>query len=277
MALFKGLRQKPKEDCLPVTERPSIKRQLGYYVANLQGIGARERQEDSFTVAGAFDVAAIREKGLLFAVCDGMGGMKDGKLASETAIQSLRQSFAEMNRDSDLAAQLKESVFLASSRVEAQIGGDGGSTAVIGILYQERLFYASVGDSYLYLLRDGRLLKLNTEHNVCHQKYLEAIRDGDLDPAPLREIPEAAALTQFLGMTGFHDVDGSVRPLPMQEGDVLLACSDGVGGVLHPQEIAKALQGGSVEQMCRTLEEGLVLHNKPNQDNYTAIVVKCVL
>lgn len=277
MALFKGGRKRPKQECLPITERPSVKRRLGYYVANLQGIGARERQEDSFTVAGAFDVAMIREKGLLFAVCDGMGGMKDGKLASETAIQSLRQSFTEMDRDQDLAAQLKESIFLASSRVEAQIGGAGGSTAVAGILYREGLYYASVGDSYLYLLRGGRLLKLNTEHNVCHQKYLEAIRNGDPDPAPLRETPEAAALTGFLGMTGLEETDCSVRPLPMQEGDVLLACSDGVGGVLSPQEIADALLQEGVEEMCRALEEGLVLHNKPNQDNYTAIVVKCML
>ena len=239
MALFKGGRKRPKQECLPITERPSVKRRLGYYVANLQGIGARERQEDSFTVAGAFDVAMIREKGLLFAVCDGMGGMKDGK--------------------------------------EAQIGGAGGSTAVAGILYREGLYYASVGDSYLYLLRGGRLLKLNTEHNVCHQKYLEAIRNGDLDPAPLRETPEAAALTGFLGMTGLEETDCSVRPLPMQEGDVLLACSDGVGGVLSPQEIADALLQEGVEEMCRALEEGLVLHNKPNQDNYTAIVVKCML
>ena len=276
MAFLKFAQQKIEKKFRPAKREPA-EESAGCQVANLQGLGARAWQEDSFTVANAFNAAAAREKGLFFAVCDGMGGMQDGRLASETAIQSLRQSFQAMDRSQDLAQQLEQSVLQASSQVEARIGGGGGSTAVVGILYQGSLYYASVGDSFLYLLRDGVLLKLNAEHNLLHQKYLEAIRDGDLDPAPLREIPEAAALTQFLGMTGFHDVDGSVRPLPMQEGDVLLACSDGVGGVLHPQEIAKALQGGSVEQMCRTLEEGLVLHNKPNQDNYTAIVVKCVL
>ena len=70
-----------------------VKRLLSYQVANLQGVGARARQEDSFTVANAFDVTEIKEKGLLFVVCDGMGGMKDGKVASETAIASIRNSF----------------------------------------------------------------------------------------------------------------------------------------------------------------------------------------
>ena len=72
---------------------------LGYRVANLQGVGARTRQEDSFTVANAFDVVKIRDEGLLFAVFDGMGGMKDGKLASETAVSSMRDSFKAMDRE----------------------------------------------------------------------------------------------------------------------------------------------------------------------------------
>ena len=252
-------------------------RQLSYYIANLQGIGLRERQEDSFTVANAFDAAMIRKKGLLFAVCDGMGGMKDGRLASETAVGSLRQSFLEMDRKRDMAVQLKQSIFRASSQVEALLGGDGGSTAVIGILYQGGLYYASVGDSYLYLLREGKLLRLNTEHNLCHQRYLKSIREGEMDPLPIRNIPEAAALTEFLGMTGLDEVDCSVRPLPMKKGDILLACSDGVGGVLSPEEVSEALQKAGVEEMCSDLEARIISHNNENQDNYTAIVVKCVI
>lgn len=245
-----------------------------YLVANLQGLGAREGQEDAFTVANAFDADLAREKGLFFAVCDGMGGMRDGKLASGTAIQSLRQSFLDLDRSCDLAPQLEQSVLQASAEVKAQIGGDGGSTAVIGIVYQGGLYYASVGDSFLYLLRDGSLLRLNSEQTLRRQKYLEAIRDGDVDPLPLRERPDGAALTRFLGMVGLDEAECSVTPLPLEEGDVLLACSDGVGGVLSPAEIAQALQKPTPEEMCAELEELLVAHSEPNQDNYTAIVVK---
>lgn len=277
MAFFRPGNREKDTKILPITKREPVRRQLSYAIANLQGIGARSGQEDSFTVANAFDVARIREEGMFFAVCDGMGGMKDGKLASETAVRCLRQSFLEMDRGSDMAAQLKGSVFQASSQVETLIGGDGGSTVVAGILYQGGLSYASVGDSYLYLLRDGVLLKLNVEHNLCHDRYLEAIREGDMAPISPSDIPEGEALTAFLGMVGLAEVDCSVRPLPLQEGDVLLACSDGVGGVLAPEEVLGALQEESVEAMCARLEAGIVAHARPHQDNYTAVVVKCVL
>ncbi|MDE6839742.1 MAG: serine/threonine-protein phosphatase [Oscillospiraceae bacterium] len=276
MSFLKIAQQKIGKRFLPAETERSEGERPGYRVANLQGLGARTGQEDSFTVAGAFDAAMVQEKGLFFAVCDGMGGMKDGRLASETAIQSLRQSFQAMDRSQDLAPQLKQSVYQASAQVEARIWGEGGSTVVMGILYQDRLYYASVGDSFLYLLREGNLLRLNAEQNLLHQKYLESIQEGSMDPLPLQDLPNGAALTGFLGMPGLDEVDCSVLPLPIDGGDVLLACSDGVGGVLSPEEIAEALQMPTAEEMCASLEARIVSYNRPHQDNYTAIVIKCV-
>ena len=63
----------------------------------------------------------------------------------------------------------------------------------------------------------------------------------------------------------------------MKKGDILLACSDGVGGVLSPEEVSEALQKAGVEEMCSDLEARIISHNNENQDNYTAIVVKCVI
>lgn len=276
MSFLKIAQQKIGKRFLPAETEQSEGERPGYRVANLQGLGARTGQEDSFTVAGAFDAAMVQEKGLFFAVCDGMGGMKDGRLASETAIQSLRQSFQAMDRSQDLAPQLKQSVYQASAQVEARVWGEGGSTVVMGILYQDRLYYASVGDSFLYLLREGNLLRLNAEQNLLHQKYLESVQEGSMDPLPLQDLPNGAALTGFLGMPGLDEVDCSVLPLPIDVGDVLLACSDGVGGVLSPEEIAEALQMPTAEEMCASLEARIVSYNRPHQDNYTAIVIKCV-
>lgn len=271
MVIGMSLFQKKKEN-----RRPEVKRLLTYQVANLQEVGARNRQEDSFTFVNAFDVTEIKENGLLFVVCDGMGGMKDGKVASETAITSIRRSFNEMNRDADLAEQLKNSVYLAADEVEKRLEGDGGSTIVAGILFQEKLYYASVGDSFLYLKRGNQLYRLNREHNLCAQTYLESIRSGDIDPKAGRECPEAAALTQFLGMTGLSDVDCSVRPLPVKDGDVFLACSDGIGGVLKEEELLCALSLHSSQAMCQQIKQGIIAHAKKNQDNFTALVIKCL-
>lgn len=264
-----------KKENGPIVSRPRVERLLTYQVANLQELGAREWQEDSFATANAFDVTEIRDKGLLFVVCDGMGGMKGGKLASETAVASIRQSFADMDRNADLAKQLRASVYLAADEVGKCLEGNGGSTLVAGILFQEKLYYASVGDSFLFLKRGEQLYRLNREHNLCCQTYLESIRSGNMDPRAGRECGEAMALTQFLGMTGMDDVDCSVRPLPIRDGDVILACSDGIGGVLEEAELLGALSLHSAQAMCQQMKQQIIAHGKKNQDNYTAMVVKC--
>lgn len=255
------------------TVSPETGSRMRYQVENIQGVGARTEQEDSFTLVNALDEQLYNDYGLMFAVCDGMGGMKDGKIASETAINSFRLFFAKMDRSGKIAAQLKESVFAASNEVESLLGGDGGSTVVIGIIFHEQLYFASVGDSYLYLKRGGRLYRLNVEHNICHQKYRENIRNGAFEPKECREDPEAAALTQFLGMTGLSEIDCSVRPMFLKKGDILLACSDGVGGVLDEQELIDILN--SSDNICRQIEQHILEHVKPNQDNYTALIIKC--
>lgn len=248
---------------------------LGYRVANMQGIGSRERQEDSYALANASDADKIAEEGLLFAVFDGMGGMRDGKLAGETAAASIQEAFRELDRDGDLVGQLKKAFYTASGEVKKKTDGKGGSTAVVGIIYREKLYFASVGDSFLYLRRDGELCRLNTEHNVCHEEYLSGIRKGEIDPEACRSVTEAGALTQFLGREDMDEVDICLRPLHLKKGDVLLACSDGLGGVLNEEEIMNSLSFKSERAMRQQLTQYLTLHENPAQDNYTAVIVKC--
>lgn len=267
MALFKKRKTS-------VTISPETPVGLRYLIENVQGVGARGRQEDSFTLVNALDEQLANNYGLMFAVCDGMGGMKDGKLASETAIQSLRQSFSEMDRREKISEQLKDSIFAASEEVERLLDGYGGSTVVMGIILHEQLYFASVGDSYFYLKRDGKLYRLNREHNICHERYLEDIRNGNFDPKACKEDHEAQTLSQFLGMTGFSEVDCSVRPMFLREGDILLACSDGVGGVLDEKELLNILNGS--EGMCRQIEQHIIDHARPHQDNYTAVIISCI-
>ncbi|MCQ2521730.1 MAG: protein phosphatase 2C domain-containing protein [Lachnospiraceae bacterium] len=251
--------------------------QQSYHIASVQGIGTRARQEDSFAYVNDHNVKVSKEKGLLFVVCDGMGGMRDGKVASETAITYIVKNFENMNVSKNIAAQLKQSVYESSAEVEKLLEGQGGSTAVTCMIYDDGLYYASVGDSFLFLKRGEDLFQLNTEHNLRNQMYDEAIMDGELDPEPARVHPDTAALTQFLGYAGLSEIDGSVRPMKLHEGDVLLACSDGVGGVLSEEEIKAVLSYPQPEMMCAAIERSVLAHKKKNQDNYTAIVVKCVV
>lgn len=249
---------------------------LRYQAANLQGIGARARQEDSFALLNALDVTLYDRNGLLLCVCDGMGGMKDGKVASETAVAEIRNMFMSLDTAADIPEQLLSGVCRATDSILSKLGGDGGSTVVECVIIHEQLYYVSVGDSYLYLFRGGKLIRINSEHNMCHQRYLENIRDGHLDAMECRNDPEAAVLTSFLGMADELMVDNNASPIPLIKGDVLLVCSDGVGGALSNDELIGALNCDSVHQMCKNIETAITDHADPNQDNYTALILKCV-
>ena len=102
-------------------------------VANLQGIGTRARQEDSFAFVNALDQNQYDAHGMMFCVCDGMGGMLDGKLASETAVQSLRESFAELDYAKPVGAQLTQNLRDASGKIAALLGGISLEGLVWGI------------------------------------------------------------------------------------------------------------------------------------------------
>lgn len=256
-------------------EQTAQERLLSYQVANLQGIGNRQRQEDAFAFVNAMDVTEMKRGGLLAVVADGMGGMRDGKVASETAIASIKADFQAMDRQGDLAGQLRDSVLAAGQKVFQALGGDGGSTVVACLFYEEQLSYASVGDSFLWLLRDGQLLRLNRAHNVRQERWLETIRSGSMDPEPARADNEAEALTQFLGMDGLEDVDCLRRPLRLRDGDLFLLCSDGVAGVLTEETLRACLGEGTPEQICAALENAILLENRRFQDNYTALVIRC--
>ena len=252
-----------------------MKRLLSYRVANLQGQGARDYQEDSFAFANALDVTDIREKGLLAVVADGMGGMEGGKTASGCVIKTVLSDFEQMDRNGDLSAQLKKTALHASREVNRLLDGVGGSTIVAGIFYQEMLHFVSIGDSYIWLLRGGELIRLNQEHNRRSEVWLETIRSGSMDPSAGRNNFEAEALTQFVGMDGAGTVDASRHPLRLRDGDALVFCSDGVGGVLTEEETVSCLTGRTADQACLAMDGLIRQRNLSYQDNYTALVIQC--
>lgn len=264
-------------DISPTTAVPNGENAgLRYFVANLQGIGSRAMQEDSFTLANVLDEKVYSQSGLLLCVCDGMGGMKGGKLASKTAVDSIRGTFQSLDPTRDIIPQLTEGIYETSDKILSLLGGDGGSTAVVCVLLHEQLHYVSVGDSFLYLMRGGKLIRINSEHNQLHGNYSECLLSGGFDPQQCRSDPEGHALTSFLGMNDTLLIDFNASPIPLKQGDVLLVCSDGVAGVLEEEEILAALSIGSVNQICVELERAIKAHAVPHQDNYTALVAACI-
>ena len=277
MAWLDRILTKPKPSSDPVPEVEPISPLLSYQVANLQQKGARPYQEDSFAFVNALDVTEIRENGLMAIVADGMGGMEAGKQVSEMAVSCMVSAFSQMQRTGDLALQLRNAVIAADDALVQRFKGIGGTTLISCIIYDEKLYFASVGDSYLYLMRGGSLYRLNREQNYRHQLYAEAISAGSIDPTKADQDPDGHRLSAFLGMGGLSDLDYLRRPLPLRDGDILLLCSDGVGGVVTESQIIQNLSGSSASEMCLHLDESVRRAARVHQDNYTALVIRCEL
>ena len=266
------------QDQVPRTASPPgahLARKLSFLPANLQGIGQRSEQEDDFAFVNALEPEAVEKQGLLAVVADGMGGMLSGRTASETVTASLTESFQGFDPGTDPAGELEKAVRSANEAVFRKLGGKGGSTVAAALIRDESLYFASVGDSYLFLLHDRVLIRLNRSQNVLGCALLASMLTGRPGLREAWENPEREAITQYLGMAELEEIDGLRRPLALSAGDVLLLCSDGVGAVLAPNTIAKCLSHGEPKDMCGELEREIQSRNLRYQDNYTALIIQC--
>lgn len=248
---------------------------LKYDIGNLQGIGAREDQEDSFGFVNALDAGLIREKGLFAAVADGMGGMEGGREASSLVMKTLMSDFEKMDRSVSPGMQISRSIAHANDLVYSMLHGNGGSTVVAAVFFHEMLYFASVGDSTMWLVRNGEVIRLNEPHNMKYLRYHEAFYSGSMDPFEGRNDPQAHALTQHVGMRQLEEVDVSYSPLRLENQDVIILCSDGVGEILSEEEVLDCLEKTSSTEVCLEIDRHIRQKNLPFQDNYTALVIRC--
>ena len=244
----------------PVTEQPAPRPVLE--LANLQGIGSREEQQDAF---GISRMARMEEDGLLAVLCDGMGGMAEGgRIAAETAAELV----AMFPWEDDGA--VPEWVRQRSGRVYQQFRGHGGTTLVAALLRGQYLSFWCVGDSDLFLLREGTLYELNVRQEFRNDLVLRAL-EGAFPVEDAFTDSQAGALSEYIGK---EDVkcDYTYLPFSLQPEDALLLCSDGVSDTLTLKQIREAM-ALPPQACCDRLEEEILAAGRPNQDNYTAIVM----
>ena len=260
----------PAEEQAPPVEGPSGPPVL--LAGNIQGIGGREGQEDSFALVNVSDQAGQETRGLLAAVADGMGGMEDGKAASQCAVDALLEDFARWEGERPVPDWLYAGALSASRQVFARCGGRGGTTLAAVHILGDALHWVSVGDSAIFLKRGGGVFQLNREHTYLNRLYSQELEEERIDKDRAELDPDARRLTAFVGMEALAQVDLSLRPSRLRRGDVVLLCSDGVSGVLTPPELLEAMSLPPAEG-CALLETMVLEKQIPEQDNYTGVMI----
>ena len=138
---------------------------------NVQGIGAREGQEDSFAPVNASDPEAMARRGLFAVVADGMGGLADGKAVSEAAVDGFFTSLSDTGCSRRRPRQLLTGTCAINDALFQRFGGRGGTTAVAVWILRDRLHWISVGDSAIFLMRSGGVFQVNREHTRLNELY----------------------------------------------------------------------------------------------------------
>lgn len=249
----------------PVTGRPKAARNPPVEAANLQGIGQREEQQDAF---GLSSLAAYEKQGMLAVLCDGMGGMAQGREIAQAVAADILARFPL--GDEEAISSWHEALASINRGVCARHGGNGGTTLVMAYLLLDKLWCWSVGDSDIFLLRENRLYAVNQRHEYLNDLFAKAL-DGALPLAQALEDPQRGALSRYIGHAQFG-CDFTIDPFPLKDGDALLLCSDGVSDTLSLHELHQALMLPP-EACCAELERGILAAEKANQDNYTAIAI----
>lgn len=247
----------------------------------------REHNEDNFLVADlsrqsrglleANRAAAIGPQGLVFAVCDGMGGAAAGEVASQLAVDIIYERLAETvgeqpaTRD-ELARRLVRAVETAGLRIFHEAKADRsrrgmGTTVTAAALVDQTLFFAQVGDSRGYILRDGTLVQVTRDQSLVNQ----LIEAGQLTEEEAETFEHNNIILQALGTSDSVQVD--LTYVELRKGDILLLCSDGLSGMVRFDEIRETLRSGAEPlEICKTLTERANLAG--GHDNITVIVVQ---
>jgi len=200
----------------------------------------RTENEDRIACIQPPESSLLRRKGVLAVVADGMGGHAAGEVASSLAIEVVRRVYYEGGGDPCAAlqnafAQANREIYeaaLQDSRLTEM-----GTTCTALVFRNGAAFCAHVGDSRLYLVRDGEIFLMTEDHTVV----MEMVKNGLLTFEEARRHPERSVLRRALGTRPVVEASIWQEPLPVRVGDVFVLCSDGLSDVVDEEEIKAAV------------------------------------
>ncbi len=237
-------------------------------VAALTDVGTeRDHNEDAcgtFAEHGGCGVVAV---------ADGVSGQEGGEAASQMAIEVTLRAYRDEAPSTPAGQRIYRAVQQANIEIydRAMIVPElrGMSTTLTAAAIDRGVLTAvHVGDSRLYLVRGGVITQLSKDHTVAAEK----VRMGLLGAERARTHPDRCVLTRSVGRELIVSRDRITRPL--EQGDVLVLCSDGLHNVLADEELARLVEDLRAADACRALVDAA--NDRGTPDNLTAAVVRLV-
>lgn len=238
-------------------------------VAKLSLPGNRQENQDRVEVL-------TDESAALLVVVDGMGGHAEGARAAEVTVATLRDCFSGESRPLlDPQGFLTLSLAYAHARV-VELGkgvamdNKPRATCAVCLVQDSAAFWAHVGDSRIYQLRFGRVHERTRDHSHVELLLREGlIAEREARSHPMRNFVECC----LGGDTPLPNMSVSPRK-PMERGDVLLVCTDGLWTGVEDGDIGALCDSAAFQPGLSALAEKAVAHNTPHSDNTSAAALR---
>ena len=249
--------------CMTHIELPEIESHCLTHIGNV-----RQDNQDSVRIIDQHDELTAAY-GHLFGVADGMGGYAHGGVASTLALVTLFETVYSSNGLS-IPQKMKQAVQSANLNVyqkARELGvGRMGTTLTAGLLKENTLHIAHVGDSRAYLIRG----KTSTCLTKDHTRVGELVRMKVLSPDKVRTHNQRSVLSKCLGLDLFVQPD--VFEVQVQDGDTIIFCSDGVWSVIDDDEFERlASKAVSAEQLNQMIVD--LAMKRESDDNVSAVTI----
>jgi len=231
----------------------------------------REINEDSGRYTQPDEEQAAGGKGLLVLVADGMGGHSAGEVASKMAVELISRVYYEEKTD---ARHALEAGFHAANKAindwsanDERVSGMG-TTCTALVLRDGLAIAAHVGDSRLYLIRNGQIYLMTEDHSAV----MEMVKQGLISLNEARHHPEKNVILRALGSHPEVEVTIWDTPLPVRAGDMFLLCSDGLYDLVEDEEIKQLSVASAPFAACENLIA--LAKQRGGHDNITVAIVR---
>lgn len=213
------------------------------------------------------DAPIVSEKLRLYGVADGMGGHKGGEVASTSARDDLLR---ELEGKTPSVAALSGAIEEVNRQIYHQQEHDDALTGMgttLSVLWMSDnfVYIGHVGDSRVYLLRDGEFKQMTLDHSLVEQ----LVREGVLTEEEAQNHPMRNIITRAIGTDESVEVDVVVEE--RRKGDLWLACSDGLHGLVDDRQMRDALRQYAPEKAADVLLKAAL--DAGGRDNVTLVIV----
>jgi serine/threonine protein phosphatase PrpC len=222
----------------------------------------RDHNEDDF---GVGEGAGTEQYGELLIVCDGMGGHAAGEVASRLGVETILSTYYS-DASPDRVDVLRRAFERANARIHAEGRGAMGTTGVAALFYQGMLHVANVGDSRAYLIRNDEICQVSRDHSLVGEQVAAGVITAD----QARSSYYRNVITRALGYQSEVQVD--LFHLPLQAGDMVVLCSDGLHGLVGDEEIYEIVRSMPLADAVDRLID--LANERGGTDNITAIVAQ---